>query len=113
MTTRFVQAGKVLDYTNAGSATIASGDAVLIGTKLGVALTAIPAGATGAVQICGVFTLPKLGTDNMAQGASVYWDADDKRLTTTATDNTLAGVAAAAAGASTTSVNVLLNGVSA
>lgn len=111
MTTRYVQAGKVLDYTNTGSATIASGEGVLIGTKLGVALTTIAVGATGAVQICGVFTLPKLSTDNMTQGASVYWDADEKRLTTTATDNTLAGVAALAAGASTTSVNVLLNGV--
>lgn len=112
MTTRYVQAGKVLDFTNAGSA-IASGEGVLIGTKLGVALTAIAAGATGAVQICGVFTLPKLSTDNITQGAAVYWDSTNKRLTLTSAGNTLAGVAAAAAAASTTSVNVLLNGVSA
>lgn len=110
MTTRYVQAGKVLDFTNSGTA-IASGDGVLVGTRLGVALTAIAAGATGAVQICGVFTMPKLGTDNIGQGALVYWDATNKRLTTTASGNALAGVAAAAAGAGTTSVNVLLNGV--
>jgi predicted RecA/RadA family phage recombinase len=110
MTTRYVQAGKVLDFTNAGAA-IASGAGVLVGTRLGVALTAIPAGATGSVQICGVFSMPKLGTDNMTQGALVYWDSANARLTTTASGNTLAGVAAAAAGAGVASVSVLLNGV--
>lgn len=112
MTTHYVQAGKVLDFPNAGSA-IASGDGVLVGTKLGVALASIAAGATGSVQICGVFALPKLSTDNMTQGAAVYWDNANKRLTLTSAGNTLAGVAAAAAAATTTSVNVLLNGVSA
>ena len=111
MTTRYVQAGKVLDYTNAGGDNIASGDGVLIGAKLGVALTTIAAGTTGSVQICGVFALPKLSTDNMTQGAAVYWDNANKRLTLTSDGNTLAGVAAAAAAATTTSVNVLLNGV--
>ncbi|MBS3996611.1 MAG: DUF2190 family protein [Hydrogenophaga sp.] len=108
MTTRYVQAGKVLDFPNAGSA-IASGDGVLVGTRMGVALTNIPAGGVGSVQICGVFTLPKLGTDNITQGALVYWDNTNKRMTLTASGNTLAGVSAAAAAASTTSVNVLLN----
>lgn len=113
MTTRYVQAGKVLDYTNTTGAAIPSGAGVLMGTKLGVALATIPNNATGSVQICGVFGLDKLSTDNMTQGALVYWDNTNKRLTLTASGNTLAGVAAAAAAATTTSVNVLLNGVSA
>lgn len=108
MTTRYVQAGKVLDFPNTGTA-IASGAGVLIGTLLGVALTNIPANTTGSVQICGVFTLPKLPADAIAQGALVYWDAANARLTTTSAGNTLAGVAAAAAAATTTSVNCLLN----
>lgn len=109
MTTRHVQPGRVLDYTAGGSA-IASGAGVVVGTKFGVALAAIAATATGSVQICGVFTLPKLGTDTMAQGANVYWDTANARMTTTASGNTLAGVAANAAGSGATSVNVLLNG---
>jgi predicted RecA/RadA family phage recombinase len=112
MTTRYVQAGKVLDFTNAGGA-IASGAGVLIGTKVGVALVNIATGATGSVQICGVFSMPKLSTDNMTQGALVYWDSANSRLTLSSAGNTLAGVAAAPAAASTTVVSVLLNGVSA
>lgn len=109
MSNRFIQAGKVLDYANGSTARI-SGEVVVLGTKVGICQTAIAANATGAVMICGVHNVPKLGTDTMAQGANIYWDAANSRMTTTASGNTLAGVAANAAGASTTSVNVLLNG---
>lgn len=108
MTTRFIQPGKVLDFVNGGAA-IASGAAVVIGTRVGVALTNIASGATGSVQICGVFQLPKTAGDNIAQGALVYVIVATGVITTTASGNTLAGVAAADAGAGTTTVNVLLN----
>lgn len=108
MTTRFIQPGKVLDFTNAGTA-IASGAAVVIGTRVGVALANIANGATGSVQICGVFQMPKTSGDTMAQGALVYVIAATGVFTTTSAGNVLAGSAAAAAGAGTTSVNVLLN----
>jgi predicted RecA/RadA family phage recombinase len=108
MTTRFIQPGKVLDFTNAGTA-IASGAAVVIGTRVGVALANIANGATGSVQICGVFQMPKTAGDTIAQGAPVYVIAATGVFTTTASGNVLAGSAAAAAGAGTTSVNVLLN----
>ena len=45
----------------------------------------------------------------MTQGALVYWDNANSRMTLSSAGNTLAGVAAAPAAASTTSVNVLLN----
>lgn len=109
MTTRFVQPGKVLDYANGGTPR-ASGDVLVVGTKVGVALAAIPANTIGSVQICGVFTVPKLSSDTPAQGALVYWDGTNSRMTTTSSGNTLAGVAAAAAGSGITSMNVLLNG---
>jgi len=109
MTTRFVQPGRVLDYANGGTAR-ASGAVVVVGTLVGVCLTAIAANATGSVQVCGVFTLPKLSTDAPAQGASVFWDAANSRITTTASGNTLAGVAFAAAANGDATVNVLLNG---
>lgn len=110
MTTKFVQPGEVIDYT--ASANIASGQVVLMGARIGVALKAIANGETGPMQVTGVFNIAKLSTDNMAQGALLYWDNTNSRLTTTASatsGNTLAGFAAAAAAASTTSVNIKIN----
>lgn len=107
MTTKFVQPGEVIDYT--AGANIASGQVVLMGARIGVALKAIANGETGPVQVTGVFNIAKLSTDNMAQGALLYWDNTNSRLTTTASGNTLAGFAAAAAGSSTTSVNIKIN----
>lgn len=107
MTTKFVQPGEVIDYT--AGANIASGQVVLMGARIGVALKAIANGETGPMQVTGVFNIAKLSTDNMAQGALLYWDNTNSRLTTTASGNTLAGFAAAAAGVSTTSVNIKIN----
>lgn len=107
MTTKFVQPGEVIDYT-AGT-NIASGQVVLMGARIGVALKAIANGETGPMQVTGVFNIAKLSTDNMAQGALLYWDNTNSRLTTTASGNTLAGFAAAAAAATTTSVNIKIN----
>lgn len=107
MTTKFVQPGEVIDYT--ASANIASGQVVLMGARIGVALKAIANGETGPMQVTGVFNIAKLSTDNMAQGALLYWDNTNSRLTTTASGNTLAGFAAAAAAATTTSVNIKIN----
>lgn len=103
----FIQPGDHLDYTAA--AAITSGSAVLIGTKIGVAVADMATGETGAVRVRGVFELPKLQSDNVTQGAALYWDNTNKRLTTTASGNTYAGYAAAAAGNTATVVRVHLN----
>lgn len=109
MTTKFVTEGCVLDY--AAGSNIISGAVVVAGTKVGVALANIASGATGSVQISGVFRLPKLSTDVIGQGAIVYWDTTPGEITTTSAGNTEAGVAYAAAGNGATTVDVLLNGV--
>ena len=109
MAQNYVQEGDVLNYTNASGSTITSGAAVLIGTWLGVALADIANGATGSVAIEGVFTVAKLGTDVVAAGALLYWDNANKRLTTTASGNTLSGFAVAAAGSGVTAVNIKIN----
>ncbi len=107
MTTKFVQPGEVIDYT--AGANIASGQVVLMGARIGVALKAIANGETGPMQVTGAFNIAKLSTDNMAPGALPYSHHTNSRLTTTASGNTLAGFAAAAAGATTTSVNIKIN----
>lgn len=102
-----VSHGNVLSYTAA--AAVASGAMVLIGTRVGVAIADIALGATGAVQVVGEFTISKLSTDVVAQGALLYWDNTNKRLTTTASGNTLAGFATAASGSGTGTVNIKIN----
>lgn len=107
MTTKYVQPGEVIDYT--AGANIASGQVVLMTARIGVALAAIANGATGPVQVSGVFNIAKLSTDVVAQGALLYWDNSNSRLTTTASGNTLAGYAVAAAGNGVATVNIKLN----
>lgn len=106
MATNYVQEGKTLNYT--AGADITSGQFVLIGTIGAVAKTDIANGKTGAVHVCGVFSIPK-ATGAVTQGAKLYWDESESEVTTTATDNTLIGVAAAAAASGDSNVHVLLN----
>lgn len=51
--------------------------------------TAASSGAPVSVDTEGVFEVPCLATDVPAQGAKLYFDATNKRLTTTAAGNTL------------------------
>jgi predicted RecA/RadA family phage recombinase len=103
----FVQEGNVLDYT-AGAA-VASGAVVVIGARVGIAVKDIAVGETGPLRVKGVVELAKLTTDTPAQGALLYWDAGNSRLTTTAAGSVLAGYAAQAAGNGATTVWLHLN----
>ena len=87
----FVQKGFTL--TLLAAAAILAGEAMLVGKIFGVAVADVAAGESGEFQTEGVFELPVLGTDVAAQGAILYWDAVNKRLTTTAAGNTRVGVA--------------------
>lgn len=109
MAKNFIKPGNTIDYTNGGGSTVTSGSAVLISKRLGVALTDIGVGATGSVMVKGIFNLPKLSTDVIAQGDLVYWDDTNKRLTSTAGGNTLSGYAALAAGNGAPSIDIALN----
>lgn len=103
----FIQAGEVLDHTPA--AAVVSGAVVVIGARIGIPVADIPAGVTGALRVKGVAELAKLGTDVVAQGELLYWDAGNSRLTKTAGANVLAGYAARAAGNGVTTVWLHLN----
>jgi predicted RecA/RadA family phage recombinase len=106
MAKNFVQEGKALNYT--AGADILSGDFVLIGTIGGIAKTAIANGKVGAVHVTGIFNVAK-ATGAITQGAKLYWDNTNKVLTTTASGNTIVGVAAAAALSGDATVAILLN----
>ncbi|MBU1229545.1 MAG: DUF2190 family protein [Proteobacteria bacterium] len=117
-----VCSGAVMDYLNESGATITSGEPVLIGATLGVALVDIADDATGSVAIEEVYEIRK-ATGAIGQGDLVYWDADGNPagsttengwsgtgcLTTTSSGNTLAGRAYAAAASDDTTVQIKLN----
>jgi len=108
MAVNHVQTGDVLDYTNATGSDISSGDVVIVGTLAGVALVDIADGDSGSVAVKEVWSLPKKADEAIAQGVAVYLDSNGD-ITATATDNTFAGHAFAAAAASDTTIDVLLN----
>lgn len=107
MTSRFVLTGDVLNHTAAADVTI--GEVLLIGKRIAVALANIKLGETGAIRVKGVAIIAKASANVVAQGALLYWDDTAKQLTTTATANTLAGFAAADAGAGVTTVEISIN----
>ena len=102
----FIQKGHTLTLLVA--AAVLSGGAVLVGKIFGVAVADVAAGEEGEFETQGVFDLPALGTEVAAQGAILYWDAVNGRLTTTAAGNTRVGVAvvAKANGAATASIKL-------
>ena len=105
----YIQDGDRLDYANSSGNTITSGTAVLVGKRVGVAVADIANNTTGVLAMEGVFNLPKLSTDVLAQGDLLYWDNTNKRLTSTTTSNTLCGYAQNAAGNGATTVDIMLN----
>jgi predicted RecA/RadA family phage recombinase len=114
MATNFVNDGKVITYANTGSA-ISSGDVVVVGQQLGIALVDIAATTgTGSVALSGVYSVPKVSAAVIAQGESVIYDVsasafDDNAATPATGDVSGCCVAMEAAGNGVTTVNVKLN----
>lgn len=113
MSTNYVQDGAVIDHT-AGS-TITSGDVVVIGNIIGVALEDIVSGEVGPVQIEGVFDLPKVDAAVIAAGEALVYDVsaskfDDGSATPATGDVSNCCVAMEALGATTSeNIKVKLN----
>lgn len=119
MAKNYVQDGEVLDYTNGTGSAISAGSVVVMGAAgdatIGVALVDIADGEAGAVQIDGVFTVPKTSAAVFKQGESLMWDVStgkfDDNQATPATGDVTGAVIAAADGANTeTTCQVRLTG---
>jgi predicted RecA/RadA family phage recombinase len=108
MARNYIQPGEVMDYIAGG--TISAGAVVVVGDRIGVALTDMVSGQMGALQMSGVFELPALASDDIVPGAQLYWDAGNTRLTLTASTHKKAGYAFAAAGVGVATCRVKLNG---
>lgn len=115
MANNFIQPGNIIEYTAA--ADIKSGDVVKMGNILGVALLDIANGATGSVQITGVFTCPKVSGAVIKAGESLTWDvsagAFDDNAATPATGDVSGppSIAFADAGNGVTTLPVKFTGV--
>ncbi len=102
----YIQDGEFLTAT--APAAVAAG-AVYEGTNLiGVWADAVASGAQGTIAIEGVFLLTNATGVAFTLGQALYWDAGNDRLTSVATNNIPAGVAAAAAASGDTTARIKL-----
>lgn len=102
-----IQEGAVLSIT--APAAYVSGQLVLIGALVGVALHSCAQGADVSIDTEGVYELPKKdAADDIALGAPVFATATGQIDKESTAGNVLAGYAVAAAGAGTTTVLVRL-----
>jgi predicted RecA/RadA family phage recombinase len=88
---------------------VVAGDGVLVQHSFGVAAATAAMGASVAIRVTGTFQLPKVGTDVFVAGQRAYWDAAQKKITTTSSGNTLVGAAAEAKASGPIVVKVRLN----
>lgn len=104
----YVQRGDTLDIVAA--AAVSSGDVVIAGSIIGVANVDAEIGESFALDVVGVFTLPKTSALAISVGDVLYYDAANSVVNKTASGNTKIGVAVTAAANPSPSVNVRLNG---
>lgn len=72
---------------------VESGEGLVNGSIFGVATCKIEPGESGPCKVDGVFDLAKAPSQAWTLGVRVYWDAENKRATTTASSHKLIGVA--------------------
>jgi len=119
----FVDTGQDFRVTlGSGETAVVSGAGYLVGTKVGIVSVVLRNGQTVfknqasaqgdtiIVKLTGTYAVAKAGSQAWTQGAALYWDNTAKNFTTTASGNTLAGVAESAAQSADVVGNIRLNG---
>jgi predicted RecA/RadA family phage recombinase len=92
MSRAYVQDGDTLEFVTAGA--VVNGEVIEFAGGIGIALAAATgAGQTIAVAMTGVWDLAKVGATAWAQGAKLYWDTTNNRLTNIAAGSTPCGIA--------------------
>jgi len=91
----YIQAGANLSIVAVAAAT--GGAGVKLGSIFGIAQETAAIGDSVVLVREGVFEVAKASAQAWTIGAKIYWDDTAKLFTTTATSNTLVGVATAAA----------------
>ena len=104
----FIQPGDTI--TMKATTDLKSGSPVMIGNIFGVATNDAMKDQNMELKVTGVFSMPKVPTENWNAGALVYWDETSKALTTVADNNQLVGVSLTASTTPSSSANIRLNG---
>lgn len=108
--TTYRQMGDCLDYTPGSN--VSAGDIVVTGDLVGQVVADTLANQLGALRVEGVINVPKLTTDVVVFGSTLYWDAGNSRATLTASTHKKIGKAVEAAGNGVTNVDVKLMSLS-
>lgn len=87
-----------------------SGEALLLGTIVGIAQGDVASGDEVVIVRRGVFDHAKTSAQAWTLGAKIYWDDTNKVFTTTASGNILCGAAVAVAANPSSTGRVLLDG---
>lgn len=109
MLAKYIQRGHEIDFTP--KTDVAAGDVVIIGDLAGIVKLDIKAGTLGALALVGVFDIPKATGEGtaIAVGAIVFWDAENKQVTTTAGDNKYLGKTVIASDDDAANARVIIN----
>ncbi len=102
---RKIQNAGTIDYI-AGAA-VESGDVLVIGDLLAIAIRDAKVGELAAADVEGIFEFPADDATAIAQGTIVYWDGAE--IVTDEVDNTYAGVVASPKAETDAVVQVLIN----
>ncbi len=105
-TAEYWQRGEAIDYVNPTENMIPANTVVILGKRIGIAGTDIPAGETGSLHMIGVFTIPKKFGVALAAGDDVTFTEDDGIDKATG-DAVGYAVEAAAAGDETAKIKLL------
>lgn len=108
MIATFIHRGDAIEHVPA--ADLPAGSVVVLGALVGVAVQTIPTGHLGALQLTGVFELPRLVGGVIAVGTRLFWDAANQRATTdeAAGANAYLGKAVAESGDTAPTIRVRL-----
>ena len=107
MAKNYIQKGQAMPWTNGTEVAVTSGEVVVVGAIVAVALVDIAVGDSGILATEEIWELAKEAPLVIAQGDIVYWDATAGEIDKTNT-NVLAGKAFAAAASADTTVLVKL-----
>ena len=86
MAKNFIQDGLTIEFTAA--ANMASGDVVVSGALIGVALDTVASGEVGVASIEGVYELPKTAGSALTQGQVIDFDVNAGEITAIGTPAT-------------------------
>lgn len=87
-----------------------SGEFLIVGELMGVAVAAFDSGAAGTLKRTGVFWLPKTTSEAWTQGQKLFWNSSTKKFTTDSSKTPVSAIAWVAADSADTEGKVLLAG---